>query len=87
MLVQLAWVVVLYAKVASGNVATEDVVYLLHGLDIKTGIDLPKLVKAGDYIFQAIGRENMSKVAKTQSATYSNSIPDNVKGIFFNLIF
>ena len=76
-----------YAKGASGNVATEDVVYMLHGLNIETGIDLPMLVKAGDYISQAIGRENMSKVAKTQSATYSNSIPDNVKGIFLPLSF
>ena len=39
-----------YAKGATGNVATEDVVYLLHGLGIETGIDLDQLVDAGKYI-------------------------------------
>ena len=53
-----------YAKGASGNVATEDVVYMLNGLGIETGVDLANLVKAGDYISQAIGRDNMSKVAR-----------------------
>ena len=57
-----------YAKGASGNVATEDVVYMLQGLNIETGIDLQVLIKAGDYISQAIGRENMSKVAKAHFA-------------------
>lgn len=53
-----------YAKGASGNVATEDVVYMLNGLGIHSGIDLDKLILAGDYICQAIGRDNGSKVAK-----------------------
>ena len=53
-----------YAKGASGNVATEDVVCMLHWLNIETGIDLPMLVEAGDYICEAVGRENKSKVAK-----------------------
>ena len=65
-----------YAKGASGNVATEDVVYMLHGLNIETGIDLPMLVKAGDYISQAIGRENMSKVAKAFLAKTDPKKPD-----------
>ena len=52
-----------YAKGASGNVATEDVVYMLNGLEIETGIDLPKLVEAGQYIIQHLGRHNGSKVA------------------------
>ena len=39
-----------YAKGATGNVATEDVVYMLHGMGIDTGIDLDKLVDAGQYI-------------------------------------
>ena len=56
-----------YAKGASGNVATEDVVYMLHGLDIDTGVDLESLVKAGDYISQAIGRETLSKVARAKT--------------------
>ncbi|MDQ7049748.1 MAG: hydroxymethylglutaryl-CoA lyase [Enterobacterales bacterium] len=53
-----------YAKGASGNVATEDVVYLLESLAIKSQINLDKLVKAGDYISQYLGRGNNSKVAK-----------------------
>ena len=52
-----------YAKGASGNVATEDVVYMLNGLDIDTGIDLNKLIDAGQYIIQHLGRHNGSKVA------------------------
>lgn len=51
-----------YAKGASGNVATEDVVYMLNGLGIETGIDLNKLVPIGHWITQQIGRTNGSKV-------------------------
>ena len=53
-----------YAKGASGNVATEDVVYLLHGQGYETGINLQKLVAAGDFISNALGRETSSRVAK-----------------------
>jgi hydroxymethylglutaryl-CoA lyase len=53
-----------YAKGASGNVATEDVVYLLHGLGIETGIDLDALVDAGAYISQVLGRPPASRVAR-----------------------
>lgn len=53
-----------YAKGASGNVATEDVVYMLQGLGYETGIDLNKLVQAGDTICKALGKENRSKVAQ-----------------------
>ena len=53
-----------YAKGATGNVATEDVVYLLHGLGIKTGIDLDKLVDAGAFISKAIAKPNGSRVAR-----------------------
>ncbi len=45
-----------YAKGATGNVATEDVVYLLHGMGIETGIDLDKLVDAGKFISDFLGR-------------------------------
>ncbi len=51
-----------YAKGASGNVSTEDVVYMLHGMGIKTGINLEKLVAAGHYITEQIGCSNNSKV-------------------------
>jgi hydroxymethylglutaryl-CoA lyase len=62
-----------YAKGATGNVATEDVVYLLHGLGIKTGIDLDKLVDAGAFISQAIGKPNGSRVARALLAKRSDS--------------
>jgi hydroxymethylglutaryl-CoA lyase len=51
-----------YANGASGNVATEDVVYMLHGMGIETGIDLEKLATAGQYITQQIGIVNNSRV-------------------------
>lgn len=53
-----------YAKGASGNVATEDVVYLLHGLGIATGIDLAKLAAVGDWISSAINRPNGAKAGR-----------------------
>ena len=53
-----------YAKGATGNVATEDVVYLLHGMGIETGIDLDALIDAGVYISQALGREPNSRASK-----------------------
>jgi hydroxymethylglutaryl-CoA lyase len=53
-----------YAKGASGNVATEDVIYMLNGLGLYSGIDLDKLVEAGNYISQFLKRENNSKVAR-----------------------
>ncbi|MDO6693399.1 hydroxymethylglutaryl-CoA lyase [Aliiglaciecola sp. 3_MG-2023] len=52
-----------YAKGASGNVATEDVVFMLNGMGIATGIDLHKLVQAGSNIMAALGRQSTSKVA------------------------
>jgi len=53
-----------YAKGASGNVATEDVVYMLHGLGMRTGVDLDKLVEIGAWICGVLGREPSSKVAR-----------------------
>lgn len=52
-----------YARGATGNVATEDVVYLLHGLGIHTGIDLDRLIDAGQYISDFLGRQSSSRVA------------------------
>lgn len=52
-----------YAKGASGNVATEDVVYMLHGLGIRTNVDMTKLMKAGDFINKQLGRPSGSKTA------------------------
>lgn len=53
-----------YAKGATGNVATEDVVYMLHGQGIATGIDLDELVDAGAFICNALGRDSGSRVAR-----------------------
>lgn len=53
-----------YAHGATGNVASEDVVYLLHGLGIETGVDLTELVAAGQYIDKYLQRQTRSKVAQ-----------------------
>jgi hydroxymethylglutaryl-CoA lyase len=58
-----------YALGATGNVATEDVLYLLHGLGLKTGIDIYKIVLAGDMICKALNRKNQSKVANALLAS------------------
>ncbi|RYV02041.1 hydroxymethylglutaryl-CoA lyase [Shewanella sp. OPT22] len=53
-----------YAKGASGNLATEDLVYMLHGMGLHTDIDLEQLAHVGQKICKALGRTNGSKVAK-----------------------
>ena len=53
-----------YAKGATGNVATEDVVFMLNGLGLETGIDIDKLVDAGAFISGVLGRPPVSRVAK-----------------------
>jgi hydroxymethylglutaryl-CoA lyase len=53
-----------YAKGATGNVATEDVVYLLHGLGCTTGVDLDRLVDAGEFICAELGRPSNSKAGR-----------------------
>jgi hydroxymethylglutaryl-CoA lyase len=57
-----------YAKGASGNVATEDLVYMLHGMNIETGINLERLTRAGLNMMQALGRQSNSKVALATTA-------------------
>ena len=52
-----------YAKGATGNVATEDVVYMLDGMGIKTGVDMDRLLEAGRYISEFLGREPVSRAA------------------------
>lgn len=51
-----------YAKGASGNVATEDVVYALHGMGFDTGVNLPKLIDTGRWLSDRLGRSSASKV-------------------------
>jgi hydroxymethylglutaryl-CoA lyase len=53
-----------YAKGATGNAATEDLVYMLHGMEIETGVDLDALIDAGQYISDFLGRPTQSRVAK-----------------------
>ena len=57
-----------YAKGATGNVATEDVVYLLNGLGIETGVDLDKLIEAGSYICSILERPTHSRAARALMA-------------------
>ncbi len=52
-----------YAKGASGNVATEDVIFMLNGMEIRTGVDLDKLLKASEFISNALNKKPASKVA------------------------
>ncbi|MEX5745538.1 hydroxymethylglutaryl-CoA lyase [Massilia sp. X63] len=57
-----------YAKGATGNVATEDVVYLMNGLGIETGIDLDQVVDAGQFISQQLGRKGASRAGNAIAA-------------------
>jgi len=57
-----------YAKGAAGNVASEDVLYLLNGLGIRTGVDFEKLAAVGRFISDELGREPASKVARALAA-------------------
>mgnify|MGYP001194370121 CR=1 FL=1 len=57
-----------YARGASGNVASEDVLYMLNGLGITTGVDLDKLVNAGQFISDYLGRPPVSKVSRAITA-------------------
>lgn len=61
-----------YAQGASGNVATEDVLYLMHGLGINTDIDIFKIVAAGDMICKVLKQKNQSKVANAMLANPCN---------------
>lgn len=61
-----------YALGATGNVATEDVLYLMHGLGIDTGVDVFKIVAVGDLICKILGRKNQSKVANALLANPCN---------------
>ena len=66
-----------YARGATGNVATEDVLYMLNGLGIETGIDLEQVIVAGDFISRAIGKSNGSRagralLVRTQASELAN---------------
>ena len=57
-----------YAKGATGNVATEDVLYMLNGLEIETGIDMEKLLDAAEFICGHLGRPTMSRAGRALAA-------------------
>lgn len=57
-----------YAKGATGNVASEDVLYMFDGLGIETGVDMRKLIDAGEFICNALGRPTQSRAARAISA-------------------
>ncbi|AXK72218.1 hydroxymethylglutaryl-CoA lyase [Lysobacter sp. TY2-98] len=57
-----------YAKGASGNVASEDVVYMLHGMGMATGVDLDALIDTGRWLAALLGRETSSKVTRAKGA-------------------
>ncbi len=61
-----------YAQGASGNVATEDLIYLLNGLGLHSGIDLDRLIEAGSFICQALDRSTQSKVALARSGNQAS---------------
>lgn len=60
-----------YARGASGNVATEDVIYMLHGMGIETGVNLEKLIAVGRYICKELGRQSESKVNRAWKGAQS----------------
>ena len=63
-----------FAPGATGNVATEDLLYLLHGLGLPTGIDLDEVVHTGDFISRAIGRVNSSRAGRALSAKQGRAV-------------
>lgn len=67
-----------YAQGASGNVATEDVIYLLNGLGIAHGVDLIKLIAAADQICAALGRTTQSKAGRALSAKLATTPPNTL---------
>lgn len=59
-----------FAAGATGNVATEDVVYMLDGMDLSTGINLPALIEAGEFVSRHLGRRTESRVARAERARF-----------------
>lgn len=63
-----------FAKGATGNVATEDVLYMLTGMGIKTGIDMNAILRASNFICSALKRETSSKVGKALLTKQKDSL-------------
>ena len=66
-----------YAHGASGNVATEDVVYMLHGMEIETGVDLDELAATGRWICEHLGQQPASKVNRALAAQAESTRPES----------
>jgi hydroxymethylglutaryl-CoA lyase len=64
-----------YARGARGNVASEDLLYMLHGMGIETGVDLDKLVDAALFISDVLGREPASKLGKVHARQRQGAAP------------
>ncbi len=64
-----------YAEGASGNLATEDLVYMLHGMKIKTGVNLPRLIETGQFISEQLNRVNASSVGLSTNANKPKRSP------------
>jgi hydroxymethylglutaryl-CoA lyase len=62
-----------YAKGATGNVASEDVVYMLHGMGLHTGIDLDQLIDTGAWLAQQLGKDTASRVTRARLAAHATS--------------
>jgi isopropylmalate/homocitrate/citramalate synthase len=60
-----------YAPGAAGNVATEDLVYMLNGMEVETGVDLDLLITAGSFICEKLGRQTQSRVARARQKSRS----------------
>lgn len=69
-----------YAPGAAGNISTEDLVYMLHGMDYETGVNLALLTEAGAYIQDQLGRELSSKVLKASLACQPATLPNQSGG-------
>jgi len=63
-----------YAPGAAGNVATEDVVYMLHGMGIETGVDLDKLIAVGRWLGEQLGKEPVSNVSRARASNCASSL-------------
>ena len=61
-----------YAKGATGNVATEDVIYLVEGLGYETGVNLDRLIDVSQFIMNVLKRDNQSKVARALLSKRAN---------------
>ena len=69
-----------YAPGAAGNLASEDLVYMLEGVGVRTGVDLPKLVEAGELAQQLIGRKLSGKYLQASIGEREKSVARSVRG-------